>query len=143
MTPLIEQKHSCCLKVVLAVPGCPIYNPRTDLPGRFYRILICRCRPTTRGDRRYARRVLWCKDAENPRLRKLESAGPNPRIPRLVRGHSAAHAAGLQRAHTGRGRAAGGRGSAADRPANRRVLHGQKNIGEFTAYYALRTDTGP
>ena len=56
------------------------------------------------------------KDAEIPRLRKLESAGPNPRIPRLVRGHSAAHAAGLQRAHTGRGRAADGRGSAADRP---------------------------
>ena len=59
---------------------------------------------------------IFVKDAEIPRLRKLESAGPNPRIPRLVRGHSAAHAPALQGARVGRGRAADGRGRAADRP---------------------------
>ena len=36
LTPLIEQKHFCCLKVVLAVPGYPFSMGETDLPGRFY-----------------------------------------------------------------------------------------------------------
>ena len=35
MTPLTEQKHSCCLKVVLAVPGYLFSMGETDLPGRF------------------------------------------------------------------------------------------------------------
>ena len=37
MTPLTEQKHSCCLKVVLAVPGYSILVRVIDLPGLFPR----------------------------------------------------------------------------------------------------------
>ena len=40
LTPLIEHKHPCCLKVVLAVPGYLFLMGESDLPGRFYRILI-------------------------------------------------------------------------------------------------------
>ena len=40
LTPLIEHKHPCCLKVVLAVPGYLFLMGESDLPGRFDRILI-------------------------------------------------------------------------------------------------------
>ena len=35
LTPLIEHKHFCCLKVVLAVPGYSILVRGIDLPGLF------------------------------------------------------------------------------------------------------------